>query len=618
MVSQTSTWARLLHARIHTVSRGTRALATRLSAERSSPSNADAGKRRVDRLPISDASKQSLLAMGITKLFDIQAKSFDPILRGRNFVGRSRTGTGKTVAYLLPALERMRLEKMVRPHSVIILLPTRELCRQVGTTLLALAGASAEIALVYGGPAMGSQEQLVRLGAKIIVATPGRCARLIERKAIEVENVRIIVVDEADVMLGEEYRGRVEKVLDACEKGALQRVLFSASLPHGVMKMLGDQDKSHQIVDLVDYGTVRVPATVQTVAHYLCKVPEASNQRTQALLHILEKRLSDRGRCIIFTENRQQANSIYTHPNLRRTARMMYQGDNKMRDSVLAAFASREFDVLIATDVVARGIDFEDVSLVLQLHPPRDASQYVHRAGRTGRAGARGVCVLLYDPSEQSLVNRVREETRQDFGTERAPGPAEMHEIAVHRLLAELLAVRPEEYEPLLSYAESMMDGFGAEPLATALAVLDGRHADLDRVSRESPSMLSGKPGFVALQVHDNDRETAPSDADVRRIVGKLLPRASRDAAIGQVVATETGWILDMKRHRALALLGDLRAGRQESPVGISIARSMPRIVRKANARARRIPWAAQQRHAHGRRPNGSKADKRPVPKVAN
>ncbi|CAE8602928.1 unnamed protein product, partial [Polarella glacialis] len=472
--------------------------------------------------------------MGLTKLFDIQSRAFEPILRGRSFVGRSRTGSGKTVAYLLPLLERMRHEKMTAAHSLLILVPTRELCKQVGSTILSL-GVNADVALVYGGPALDSQEQLVRLGASIVVATPGRCARLLERGSLEVQNVRALVVDEADAMLGPEFVGRVDRVLTAVAKRGLQCVLFSASMPADVMSMISRHFVDYDLVDLVDRGGVKGAATVQTVSHHLCKVPTSRPaSRSRVLLHLLTSRLDlfPGGRCIIFVDSASEAKVLLTHPALDCRARALHgESSSQDRDFIISAFANREFDVLITTDVVARGVDFVDVMLVLQLHPPKDATQYVHRAGRTGRAGQGGECITIYDPSEHKFVQRVREVTKQKFVMDPAPGPMDIHHAAVSRLLEQLLSVQPEEYEPFLDDAARLLEDQGPNVLATAMAVLDSRHTDLERASRDLPSLLTGKKGYVALLVNDPEQSIAKTEAEVQRVIGSLLPRSATELA---------------------------------------------------------------------------------------
>ncbi|CAE7720860.1 Ddx50 [Symbiodinium sp. CCMP2592] len=554
-------------------------------------------ERKSQRVWTSSVKHRNLHGLGVTKLFEIQSRAFDPILRGRSFVGRSKTGTGKTVAYLLPLLERMRHEKMTLPHSLVILVPTRELCKQVGSALLSLS-VQVDVALVYGGETLHSQEQLVRLGAVAVVATPGRCARLVERGALQTENVRALVIDEADAMFGPEFVGRVERVLNAVAKPGLQHVLFSASLPDDISTLIGQHFPNHELVDLVDRRGPKGEAVVTAVDHRLCKVPDKRpTARARVLMHLLNEKLDMLGgRCIVFVDTASQATALLAHPAMERRARSLHGNSAaEERDSVLTSFANKEFDVLVATDVIARGLDFADVNLVMQLHPPKDAAQYVHRSGRTGRAGRGGTCITLYDSAERRYVQRVRQVTQHEFSMIAAPGPLDVHHAAVSRLLEQLFGVQPEEYDPLLEDAETLLDENGPAILASAMAVLDSRHADLQQALRDRPSIFSGRRGFVCLLANDPEHLVATTEGEIQRIVGSMMPQLAK---VGRVARVEGGWAVDVEHRHASGLIEALRSGSVQAPFEVSVARRMPRVLRGRAGRLTKAPWAAQRRWA--------------------
>ena len=554
--------------------------------------------RKVDQLPIPEVVKQNLTGIGISKLFDIQTKAFDTILRGKSFVGVSKTGSGKTVAYLLPLLERMRHEKMTSPHSLVILVPTRELCKQVGSTLLSLS-LHADVALVYGGPSFDSQEQLVRLGATIVIATPGRCAQLIHRGAIDTKNVRALVIDEADAMYGPEFVGRVERVVNAVAKQGLQKVLFSASLPPDVLALIR-HFADHEYVDLVNRHGKMGDAVVQSVDHRLCKVDDRRlAARVRVLLHILSERLDLSGRCIIFADTAHEARTLLSHPALGHRAQAVHSESSiQERDRILTAFANLEFDVLITTDVLSRGIDFADVKLVMQLHPPKEAVQYIHRSGRTGRAGQGGTCITFYDASERKLLQRVRAVTNHDFAMLPLPGPLDIHNASVSRLLEQIFSVQPEEYDQVMEDASKLLEMDGPQVLSTAMAILDSRHADLQRAVCDRPSILSGKKGYLCLLANDPDHTVATTEGEVQRIVGSLLPKT---AVIGRVARVTGGWALDVQHHHASRLVEELRSGRQSAPFEVVVCQRMPRVLRASRSRRAKAPWTAQRRWAFRR-----------------
>lgn len=570
--------------------------------------------RRVDRLPLSGAVQQNLYGMGLTKLTEIQARAFDPIRRGQDFFGRAPTGSGKTIAYLLPVLERVRHQKMDRAHSVLVLVPSRELAKQVGSAILSIA-VGTDVALVHSGSPLHVQEELVRLGPKVVVSTPGRCATMIERGSLEVKNIQILVIDEVDALLGHEFRGRVERVLSSVRKQSLQTVMFSASVSEEVKAAIRRFAPKATTLDLVDRRGFRKGTAVLDVEHVLCRVPgnqkgrHIDTARMRVLVHLLDSRLSlsPGSRCIIFSETTTEAKTLLAHPAMNTRARAVHPDlSEQERDAVLTAFANREFDTLIATDIVARGVDFLDVALVLIVRPPRDPTQYVHRAGRTGRAGAGGTVITLYDPQEHKLVQRVREVTRQKFVIEGAPGPGDIHHAAVSRILDDLHGVKPEDYEPFLSEAEQLLKERGSEVLATAMAVLDARHADLKRADKNAPSLLSGRQGFVCLLIHDPEHEKFDGAAQVRNSMMALLPKSTvktmgseraGQTFIGRAARSSDGWVVDVDQRFAGAIAEDVRTGRKAVNFEIRVARQMPRLSRTVASRSsRKTPWANARR----------------------
>jgi len=249
---------------------------------------------------------------------------------------------------------------------------------------------------------------------------------------------------------------------------------------------------------------------------------------------------------------------------------------------------------------------------VLQYHPPKDPSIYIHRAGRTGRAGAKGASVLFYDHSEWKLVQHVRRMTRQKFQTIETPDPNDMHHAAVTRLLEQLLMVEPKDFELMLPPAERLLKEQGPRVLATAMAVLDGRHADLEKVTRDKPSLLTGRRGFTCLLAYDPQHEVADSEADARRIVCELLPKHAGETSVGRCERTVEGWAVDVANRWAFPVVQDIRFCRITAPFQVTMARQLPQLRRPKIARRRRLPWLGLQKHA--RRPRRSR---RGVPRPA-
>lgn len=531
-------------------------------------------RSRLDRLPLSPRSKQALSGLGINALFEIQLLAFDSILRGRSVVARSRTGTGKTLAYLLPLVERMRREKHAAPHSLLILVPSRELCLQVASVLRSLQDQS--VALLHGGPSLSSQEETVR-GAPVIVATPGRCARLCDRGSLLASNVRAVVLDEVDAMLGAEYAGRVQRVLAAVSKPGLQTVCFAATLPDAVIQQL-QRFGSHELIDAVALGgQIRAASGVFETAHVAIAAASDLRSRIRLLLHVMHVRLvALEDQCIVFVDRKSDADAMQACPSwLLRHSAVHEESTFDERQLALERFGKGEIQVLIATDVLARGIDFQGVRLVLQLRPPRDASSYLHRAGRTGRAGLPGTSITLFDSSERPLLQKLSSDLCQRFQTEQPPSTVEVRHAKARRLIATLVGVPASDYESFLASTKRLSHPCVSRLLAKSIAVLDARESG----PRVSLSLLSGRPGFVCMLARDQDHEAASTESELRRAVLALLPRHKH--AIGSVAPVQGGWAFDVAARFSSLLDG------RKTPCELSVATTAPRLAR----RTRRLPW---------------------------
>lgn len=242
--------------------------------------------------------------------------------------------------------------------------------------------------------------------------------------------------------------------------------------------------------------------------------------------------------------------------------------------------------------MISRGLDFQDVSLVLQLHPPKEASQYIHRAGRTGRARKGGSCITLYDSSEVKVVRRLREATGHDFKMLRAPGPADLHQAAVSKVLDQIFNVPEEDYQEIMDEAQELLE-HSPKALATAMAILDSRHMELGH----RPSLLSGRKDFLCLLATDPEHSVCTSEGEAQRVVASLL----RSGSVGRVQQAQVGWLVDVPRAPGLQLLSDLRSGRLTAPFELSVVERLPRLTRPRRGRAK-APWANQRQRARAKK----------------
>ena len=347
-------------------------------------------------LGISDPVATALRMRGIDGPFEIQTRVIPDALAGRDVLARSRTGSGKTLAFAAPIVER--LTPSGRSPQALILAPTRELASQVTEEFRAIADVThLQIASVYGGVGIGPQAKRAR-HADIVVATPGRLIDLVERKLLRLDRVRICVLDEADRMLDMGFLPDVRRILEML-RTERQTMLFSATLD-GEVGRLAQRFTSDAVRHEVGDGGV----TITDAHHRFISVEHP--EKTDALVRELA---ADRGLALVFVRTKHGADRLAR--NLRKQgfrAGELHGGMSQpQRERALGRFASGANDVLVATDVAARGLDLEDITHVINFDAPADEKAYVHRVGRTARAGRGGDGVTFVTPDQRLEVGRI-------------------------------------------------------------------------------------------------------------------------------------------------------------------------------------------------------------------
>jgi superfamily II DNA/RNA helicase len=336
---------------------------------------------------------------GITTPFPIQAATIPDALAGRDLLGRAATGSGKTLGFGLPLITRLAGARSNprRPRG-LILVPTRELAMQVTDAIAPLAQSrNLSVRLVAGGLPISKQIQALERGVDILVATPGRLVDLIERRSADLGAVEITVLDEADHMADLGFLPVVRRLLDLTPASG-QRLLFSATLDGDVATLV-----ENYLSDPAVHALAAAEASVDTMAHHVFRVP--FEKKFDLVANIAARP----GRSILFVRTKHGAERMAR--NLARAgvaAGALHGGRTQaQRNKALTAFKDGSVPVLVATDVAARGIHVDDVSLVLHVDPPQDAKDYLHRSGRTARAGRSGTVVLLTTPDEERSVRRM-------------------------------------------------------------------------------------------------------------------------------------------------------------------------------------------------------------------
>jgi superfamily II DNA/RNA helicase len=370
---------------------------------------------------------QALTAAGLTNAFPIQVETLPDTLAGRDVLGRGKTGSGKTLAFAIPLVARLSGHKR-RPSrpAGLVLAPTRELATQITATLTPLAGAyGLKVTTIFGGVSQSRQESALRAGVDIVVACPGRLEDLMRQRLITLDDVAITVIDEADHMADLGFLPGVTRILAATPAGG-QRLLFSATLDNGVDKLV-----NRFLRNEVSHSVDSQNSPVAAMTHHVFHVDGAEAKRK--LVHTLA---SGTGRRILFLRTKHQARklakqlteagipSVDLHGNLSQPA----------RDRNLAAFTAGTARVLVATDIAARGVHVDDVELVVHCDPPAEHKAYLHRSGRTARAGRDGDVVTVVLPEQR----RDTKELLRKAGISAAPQQVSADSAPVLALVGEI------------------------------------------------------------------------------------------------------------------------------------------------------------------------------------
>ena len=351
-------------------------------------------------LGVSAPLVAALAAQGITAPFPIQTATLPDSMAGRDVLGRGRTGSGKTLAFALPIVSRLLSDTTTttRPKKprALVLAPTRELATQIAEVLRPLAETNGlSVTTVFGGVPQGRQTQALTRGVDIVIACPGRLEDLMGQREVSLDQVRITVLDEADHMADLGFLPAVTRILDSTPAG-IQRMLFSATLDNGV-----DRIVKRYLRDPRTHSVDSAESPVATMTHRLLSVSDPG-----AKSDVVRELASGTGRRVLFMRTKHAAKklakqliaagipSVDLHGNLTQGARQRN----------LAAFSDGEVNVLVATDVAARGIHVDDVELVVHVDPPTEHKAYLHRSGRTARAGSEGTVVTVVLPEQEREV----------------------------------------------------------------------------------------------------------------------------------------------------------------------------------------------------------------------
>ncbi|MCU1728628.1 DEAD/DEAH box helicase [Pseudomonas sp. 7P_10.2_Bac1] len=432
----------------------------------------------------------AVIATGYEEPSAIQQQSIPIILAGHDMIGQAQTGTGKTAAFALPILNRIDPAK--REPQALILAPTRELALQVATAFETYAKQmpSVNVVAVYGGAPMGPQLKAIRNGAQIVVATPGRLCDHLRRDEKVLATVNHLVLDEADEMLKLGFMDDLEVIFKALP-ATRQTVLFSATLPQSIRAIA----ERH----LRDPQHVKIQTKTQTVtaieqAHLLVH----ADQKTSAVLSLLE--VEDFDALIMFVRTKQATLDLASALEAKGYKAAALNGDiaQNQRERVIDSLKDGRLDIVVATDVAARGLDVPRITHVFNVDMPYDPESYVHRIGRTGRAGREGRALLLVTPRERRMLQVIERVTGQKVAEVRLPDAQAVLDARIKKLtnsLAPLVADAESTHGDLL---DRLTADIGCSPRALAAALLrkatNGQALTLAAIERERPLVPNSTP----------------------------------------------------------------------------------------------------------------------------
>jgi len=388
-------------------------------------------------LPLSSALQRKLAAAQFTNLTPIQERAIPPALEGRDVIGTAQTGTGKTLAFLIPLIETLNREP--KTHTVaLVLLPTRELAMQVHEQYEQLRGKETpKAALVIGGVSEKAQIQSLRAGSGLVIATPGRLQDLMDRKFADLRHIKVLVLDEADRMLDMGFLPAIRRIISVLPQQR-QTLCFSATLEQSVAGLVHDYMRDPERVAL---GSVLKPAESVRLKAYEVRPGEKLDVLRQLLY-------SEEGQTLIFTRTKRGAERLAKELVRDGFSAAMIHGDRSQsqRNAALIGFQEGRYRVLVATDIASRGLHVDDVAHVINYDVPKMAEDFIHRVGRTGRAGLQGHASTLVAGAEVLELRQIERSLQLRIERKQIdPASGQPRRIIQNTLVSRTLTALPGE-----------------------------------------------------------------------------------------------------------------------------------------------------------------------------
>jgi ATP-dependent RNA helicase DeaD len=481
-------------------------------------------------------------ALGYEEPTPVQRETIPLLLEGRDLLGQAETGTGKTAAFALPMLQRIgQARPTPRQTSGLVLVPTRELAMQVAEAIHKYAkGVGLTVLPLYGGAPMHQQITALQRGAHVVVATPGRALDHMRRETLKLDGLSVLILDEADEMLDMGFADDLDAILKATP-ATRQTALFSATMPARILAIAGRHLKNPARVTIAREKTAagKIPR-VRQVAYIVNRA-----YKPATLARILD--MEDPAATLVFCRTRMEVDSLVETFNAHgRRSEALHGGmEQRQRDRVMGLFRTRKADVLIATDVAARGLDIEHLTHVVNYDVPASPEAYLHRIGRTGRAGRGGTAITLAEPREHHLLRAIEGFTRAKIQMATVPTVADLRarqlDLTRASLRERLLAGKDEHTRVVV---ESLAQEFDVVDVAAAAVAMAHAATTGDGEDKEIPQPGVGGPASAPKALRRGRAEARTTHAsEGGGSMVRLFLGAGRKAGIrpGDLVGAITG-----------------------------------------------------------------------------
>lgn len=456
---------------------------------------------------ISEEVLKALELKGFNEPSEIQSLVIPELLKERtHLIGQAQTGTGKTAAFAIPILEQIELDGTVK---ALILAPTRELANQVADEIESLRGEkSIKVTPVYGGASIETQIKKIKRGTDIVVGTPGRIMDLMRKKVLKIDNLEYFVLDEADEMLNMGFLEDIELILESTNEDK-KMLFFSATMPKEILSIAKKFMPEHKIVKVK-----KEKLTTNLTEQIYFEV--RNDDKFEALCRVLDYRPDFYG--IVFCKTKSDVDTVTNKLKARGYDAECIHGDisQAMREKGLNLFREKILTILVATDVAARGIDVSNLTHVINYSIPQEAESYVHRIGRTGRAGNKGIAITFVTPREANKLTQIKRITKSEIKKEKIPNVEDILRAKKETLLACVEEIMIEEdYTNYMELAKTLLKGKNTEVAVASLL----RHIYDDAFSMKNYSEIKE----VEIQSSDKCRLFIALGEKDGYTVGKLL-----------------------------------------------------------------------------------------------